>query len=180
MNFLTLRPAPLLVRHGGSQPPVTRPAPPVSRRPCIKRILKYRKFSKTPFCWPMRELSLYSKHFCRTFVSRFVGWLKLAFPAIPVFHEKKKWFFKRVTLFCLSFSQPMSFSRFATRGLRSISRRAPKSLTQQSASYSLLTARTAAVAAKLPQRAATQASILSSPLHICTHNERDVYRLFAE
>ncbi|KAF9790407.1 hypothetical protein BJ322DRAFT_1036239 [Thelephora terrestris] len=50
----------------------------------------------------------------------------------------------------------MSFSRFATRGLRSVSRRVPKSLTQQSASYSLLAARTAAVAVKLPQRAATQ------------------------
>lgn len=123
MNFLTLRPAPLLVRHGGSQPPVTRPAPPVSRKPCIKRILKYRKFSKTPFCWPMRELSLYSKHFCRTFVSRFVGWLKLAFPAIPVFHEKKVVFqashsvlsFFFSTYVFLSFRHPRAQIRLSTR-----------------------------------------------------------------
>jgi hypothetical protein len=53
----------------------------------------------------------------------------------------------------------MSFSsRFATRTLRSVSRRASKSLPQQSTSYSLIAARTAAAAVKLPQRAAAQVS----------------------
>ncbi|KAF9648949.1 ketol-acid reductoisomerase [Thelephora ganbajun] len=50
----------------------------------------------------------------------------------------------------------MSFSsRSAARALRSVSRRASKSLTQQSASYSLLASKTAAITAKLPQRAAS-------------------------
>jgi len=53
----------------------------------------------------------------------------------------------------------MSFSsRSATRALRSVSRRVPKSLTQQSASYSLLAARAAAVTTKLPRSTVVQSA----------------------
>ena len=76
---------------------------------------------------------------------------------IGVCRVLQKAVFKRVTPPVSSISQPMSFSsRVAARALRSVSRRASKSFTQQSASYSLLATRTAAVTAKLPQRAAVQ------------------------
>ena len=163
VNFLTLRPAPLLVCHMGSHPLVTRSIP-LSR---VHRVENTEYNTRNiPGHLPDsvgRRLD-YSELFCRFLCHR------VRFPArtcvIGVCRALQKTASKRVTpsLF-LSLSQLMSFSsRSAARALRSVSRRAPRSLTQQSASYSLLAARTAAVTAKLPQRAAFQVrAFLSCP-----------------
>ena len=157
-NFLTLRPAPLLVRHVGSHRPVTRSIP-LSRVHCIENggdIIENIQERLPGFADQQLDCpELFGRFFCH----------RVRYPEKPasVFAALfKKPFSKRVTL-SLSFSQPMSFSsRSAARALRSVSRRAPRSLTQQSASYSLLATRTAAVTAKLPQRAAVQVRIFLS------------------
>ena len=163
VNFLTLRPTPLLVRHGGSRSP-SRVFTPKSRTLRRKRKSKCRDHLRIPPVVSCPDTPTF-----RTVFSHFPCH-RVACPArscvVGVCRGPQKVvFLARVTHFSVSLSRPMSFSsRSAARAFRSVSRRTPKSFAQQSASYSLLAARTAAVTANLPRKAAVQVrTLLSCP-----------------